>query len=84
MPVIIAAHVDGTSEANKDEQIEALTDDIFAALNADTTRGGNASHTTVIDDENDNGDPDTVDHTGVSGTLIVRCEVVYFRTTGAS
>ena len=84
MPLYIAAHVSGSTKTAVAAALTNLEDDIVAALSDDTTRGGNATMTHIISQQDDAGDPDTTDSQGVSGTLEVIAEVVYHRSTGSS
>lgn len=84
MPLYIAGHITASTKAAAAAALTNLEDDIIAALEADTTRGGNAVMTHIISQQDDAGDPDTVDSQGVSGTLELIAEVVYQRDTGSS
>jgi len=84
MPLYIAAHIAGDTKAEVASALVDLEDDIIAALSVDTTRGGNATMTHIVSQQDDAGDPDTVDSQGVSGTLEVIAEVIYHRSTGSS
>jgi hypothetical protein len=79
--VAIVAHINAATQALRATGIANLQDDIIAAMNVDQTRGGNASSTYLLSSESDESDPDAIDSKGGQGTVIVRFEVVYFRTT---
>tara|TARA_A100001391_G_scaffold199581_1_gene182798 strand:+ start:781 stop:1230 length:450 start_codon:yes stop_codon:yes gene_type:complete len=74
----IIGHVANGTAEQKRARLSGLIDDLFAALNVDTTRNGNAVMTTVVSSETDEGDPES------DGTLVLRINVVYMRTTGST
>ena len=76
--VDIIGHVANGTADQKRSRLSGLIDDLFAALNVDTTRNGNAVMTTVVSSETDEGDPES------DGTLVLRINVVYMRTTGST
>ena len=78
LKIDIIGHVANGSYAQKRERLANLLDDIFAAVNVDTTRDGNAISTTVVRSETDEGAPEA------EGTIVVGLDVVYMRTTGST
>lgn len=82
--ILLVAHVSSTTKALAHTSLDDLHDDIIAALETDTTRGGNAVSTTIVDHQDDTADPDTVDHDGVKGTLNMNLNVVYYRNRSLS
>jgi len=84
LPILIAAHVMADTEALADTAITDIEDDIIAALGLDTTRGGNATFTKLVSQQDDLGDPDSTDHNGAGGTLVIIANVVYHRGQGSS
>ena len=74
----IIGHVANGTPEEKRERLNDLIDDLFAALNVDTTRNGNAVMTTVVKSETDEGDPES------DGTLVMQIDVVFMRTTGST
>jgi len=60
------------------DRLNEMLDDVVAILNVDTTRGGCAVMTTIAGLESDEGANE-----GGAG-MVIRLEIVYFRTTGAS
>lgn len=80
----LVGHINASTDAARCTALSNLVDDVIAALNVDTTRGDNAVVTTVVDSETDEGDPDTLDSRGGSGSVVLTVRVLYFRTTGAS
>jgi len=79
MPIIVAAHVNAATKALASEAITNIEDDILAAISADTTRGGFATMTHLISQQDDIGDPDSIDSQGAGGTLTMTFNVVYHR-----
>ena len=76
--IAIIAHVAPGTMAAKRESLNDLEDDIFAALNADTTRNLNAISTTIVETETDEGDPES------EGSMVIEVDVAYLRTTGST
>ena len=74
----VIVHVANGTQAQKRERLCDFEDDIWAALNVDTTRSANAISTTVIETETDEGDPES------DGTMVMTIEVAYMRTTGST
>lgn len=74
----LIAHIANGSYEEKRERLSNLVDDIFAAISVDTTRNGNAISTTISETDTDEGDPES------DGTLVVKLDVVYMRTTGST
>ena len=74
----IIGHVANGTYAEKRDRLANLLDDIFAAVNVDTTRDGNAISTTVVSSETDEGAPEA------EGTIVLTLNVVYMRTTGST
>jgi subtilisin family serine protease len=58
---------------------DAIIDDIIGAIHVDTTRGGNALHTTIIDAQTDAGNPDLQDSRGGTAAGIVTLELMLSR-----
>jgi hypothetical protein len=81
LSVAIVGHINAATQALRADAIAALQDDIIAAMNVDQTRGGNATTTLLTSAESDESDPDAIDSKGGQGTLIVRFDIVYYRTT---
>jgi hypothetical protein len=81
LPVMVYAHVSAATVAARDTAVLKLHDDILAAIMSDPTMNQNAIDTTVVLDESDIGDPDTIDMGGVGGTLTLTFNVLYERTT---
>lgn len=84
MEIAIVGHVNEDTDAKKSDSISDLIDDVWEALNVDTTRSGNAVMTTVTESETDEGDPDTIDSKGGSGSTVIRLNVVYNRSQRAT
>ena len=84
LPIDIVGHVNAADDVERSDLLNDLMDDIVGEIQIDTRRGGNAIHTTVLESETDEGDPDTQDSRGGSGSLVVRIEVFYERTTSFS
>lgn len=84
MPVYIAAHVTNSTKESTSEDITNLVDDIVAALMVDPTRGGAATLTRVISQQDDTGDNASTDRHGVSGTIEIIVNVIYHRDTSKS
>ena len=80
LDLIITCHISGTTQDARSVALNNLLDDLIAALNLDTTRGGHAVSTTITQAESDEGSPDA-NH---EGSMLVRAEVVYFRNTSSS
>jgi len=74
----IIVHVANGTLEQKRESLNNFEDDIWAALNVDTTRGLNAVSTTIIETETDEGAPET------EGTMVITADVVFMRTTGST
>lgn len=83
MTVHIVGHVAGSSDSDAAAKLSNLEDDVWKALNTDTTRGGNAVMTTITESETDEGDPDKQSTVG-AGTFELTAEIVYNRTTGGT
>lgn len=84
LPVTIVGHVSSQAGAPKSQALSKLEDDIIAVINADTTRGGNAIRTNWQGTQTDEGNPDSDDHRGGSGTLVMAFEVMYQRSVNSS
>lgn len=84
MPVSIVGHVNAATAAEKSELASELMDDVIRALQLDTNRDGNAVMTTIREEETDEGDPDTMNSRGGSGTFELVAEVFYLRSTAGS
>jgi len=80
MDLVLTCHVSGSTQSARSVALNNLLDDLIAALNLDTTRGGHAVSTTITQTETDEGSPDA-NH---EGSMLVRAEVVYFRNTSSS
>tara|TARA_R110002020_G_scaffold171937_3_gene362049 strand:+ start:1641 stop:2102 length:462 start_codon:yes stop_codon:yes gene_type:complete len=78
--VTIIAHISGTTQADRATKLNDLLDDIIAALNLDTTRGGKAIATTITTVETDEGSPDA----NGFGSMVLTVDVPYIRTLSAS
>ena len=76
--ISLIAHVSAGTMAAKREALNDLEDDIFEALNADTTRNLNAISTTIVETETDEGDPES------EGSMVIDVDVAYMRTTGST
>ena len=84
LPVTIVGHVSVRSGEAKTEALAKLEDDIIAAINADTTRGGNAIRTNWQGTQTDEGNTDSDDHRGGSGTLVMAFDVLYQRSVNST
>ena len=84
MPLTIVGHVNSMSGATKTEELADLEDDLIAVINLDTTRGGNAIRTNWLGTQTDEGNPDSDDHRGGSGTLVMMWEILYQRSAGST
>tara|TARA_R100000664_G_C2750390_1_gene137684 strand:- start:948 stop:1418 length:471 start_codon:yes stop_codon:yes gene_type:complete len=84
MPVTVVGHVSVMSGEAKTQALAKLEDDIIAVINADTTRGGNAIRTNWQGTQTDEGNPDSDDHRGGSGTLVMAFDVLYQRTVNST
>lgn len=80
LPLTIVGHVNSRSGATKTEELADIEDDLIAAMDADTTRGGNAIRTNWLGTQTDEGNPDSDDHRGGSGTLVMMWEILYQRS----
>ena len=84
----VIGHVNTGTDALRSDLLSNLQDDIIAVLNVDPTRNGNAVSTSIGqpagDGETDEGDPDTMDTRGSTGTLVLPIEVFYERTVNQS
>jgi hypothetical protein len=78
MQISVIGHVPNGTYAEKRDRLADLLDDLFAAVNVDTTRAGNAVSTTVSSAETDEGAPEA------EGTIVIDLNVVYMRTTGST
>ncbi len=85
MSLTIASHIAVPGAVAKSLALSNLDDDIIAAVNLDTTRGGFAVSSTILSSWSDDGDPDSDDQSEPgSGTVIQEWEIVYYRTSGQS
>lgn len=84
LPIQIVGHVIATSDTSRSEKLNNLLDDVIAALSSDPTRDNNAVTTTILGGETDEGDPDTADSRGGSGSFVLDVEIFYQRTTSSS
>ncbi len=84
----VVGHVNTGTDALRSDLLSNLQDDIIAVLWVDPTRGGYAVSTTLGgtagDAETDEGDPDTIDTKGGTGTLVLPIECFYERTVNAT
>ncbi len=80
LPLDIICHVVGNTNADRSTKLNNLLDDVIAALNVDTTRGSNAISTTVLSADTDEGAPGAVGQ----GSMVLRIEVAFMRTSGQS
>lgn len=80
LPFRVLGYVDGKSVDVRDDRVNRLLDDVIVALNADTTRGGCAVSTTLLDSDTDEGDFDS----NAGGLIETNWQIIYFRTTGPS
>ncbi len=78
LPITLMAYVAMSELEHRQDIMSIFVDDILVALNADQTRGSNATMTTIRRVDTDEGD-----HEG-DGIIRIDFDVVYFRTTGAS
>ena len=81
LPVTVIGHVNVADPELTEAALSDLEDDVIAAVNLDTTRGGNAVQTTWLGSEADENHPDRQDHRGGSGTIRIELQVLYERTT---
>tara|TARA_Y100000593_G_scaffold86609_1_gene165650 strand:- start:2421 stop:2891 length:471 start_codon:yes stop_codon:yes gene_type:complete len=84
LPITIVGHVSARSGAAKTQALAKLEDDIIAVINADTTRDGNAIRTNWQGTQTDEGNADSDDHRGGSGTLVMAFDVLYQRTVNST
>ena len=80
LPLDVICHVKGNTNADRSTKLNNLLDDVIAALNVDTTRGSNAISTTVLSADTDEGAPGAVGQ----GSMVLRIEVAFMRTSGQS
>lgn len=78
MPVVLMAYMFEKDTDIRQDILAALEDDLVVALNADITRGGCATSTTIKTIQTDEGDDDG------HGIIKIEFDIVYYRTTGAS
>lgn len=84
MPLIVGAHVHGTTAALADAAIIDLQDDIIKALYSDPTFGETGVDVKILTEDDDIGDPDKAiggTESGFSGTFSQNWEVTYERST---
>jgi hypothetical protein len=78
--LLVMVHIAGATVDSRSDVLNDFLDDIIAAMNVDTTRGGNAVMTTVNSVQTDEGDPDAYGN----GSMIVSTDITYFRTQSKS
>lgn len=79
----VLAHVNHESPADRAQALAAMEDAIIAALNVDITRGG-AALGTFLEASETEGQDDTIDSRGGTGTLGMLFRIIYFRTADAT
>lgn len=84
MRLLVFAHLSSASKAAASVALDNLQDDLIAAMNADTTRGENAVMSTLVDAQDDIGDPDSKDSNGIVTVTMQSWDIVYYRTTGST
>jgi len=77
---LLICHVTGITADSRASLLNDLLDDVIGVLGVDTTRGANAVMTKLVSTETDEGDPDAYGQ----GSMVINCEVVYFRTDASS
>ena len=80
IPVVVVGYVYASDWTARSAAINNLVDDVIAALETDTTRGGYAISTSIKGLETNESDPDSQG----DGYLIMDFEIAYERTTSAS
>jgi hypothetical protein len=80
LPIDLICHVVGQTQADRATKLSDLLDDVIAALSVDTTRASNAISTTVVTVDTDEGAPGAIGQ----GSMVLRVEVAYMRTSGQS
>lgn len=80
LPIDLICHVVGQTQTDRATKLSNLLDDIIAVLNVDTTRGSKAISTTVVSAETDEGAPGALGE----GSMVLRVNVAYMRTSGQS
>lgn len=78
--IMLACHVQASSDSERYDRLQDLIDDVVAALNVDINRGGTAICTVITAVRTDMGDPDTIDVTGGSGVAAIQFFCDYDRT----
>jgi hypothetical protein len=74
----IIGHVSNGTYEEKRTRLADLLDDVWGAINVDSTRGANAVSTMITKSETDEGAPEA------EGTIVVGLNVVYMRTAGST
>ena len=80
LPIDLICHVVGQTQADRATKLSNLLDDVIAALSVDTTRASNAISTTAVTVDTDEGAPGAIGQ----GSMVLRVEVAYMRTSGQS
>ena len=83
-PVTIVGHVSVVAGELKTQALAKIEDDIIAVINADTTRDGNAIRTNWKGTQTDEGNTDSNDHRGGSGTLVMAFDILYQRSVNST
>jgi len=84
LPVTIVGHVSVVAGELKTQALAKIEDDIIAVINADTTRDGNAIRTNWQGTQTDEGNTDSDDHRGGSGTLVMAFDILYQRSVNST
>jgi len=88
MALDVVIHVPAATSVEKTDQISDFEDDVWAALADDQLNSVGATvlatSVKVQSFETDEGDPDTMDSHGGSGTGHIVAEIVYYRTADAT
>ncbi|MAB56863.1 MAG: hypothetical protein CL524_04860 [Aequorivita sp.] len=78
--IALTCHISGSTQGARSSALNDLLDDIIKALSLDTSRGGKAISTTISQVETDEGSPDS----SYEGSMLIRVDVAYIRTTSGS
>jgi len=88
MPVHFVGHVSTSTATERSDEINDLMDDVWKLCNDSLLNGGGSNavaiSTKVIESATDEGDPDTMDHNGGTGSFEMVAEIAFERTTGGT
>ena len=82
LPVHVLVHTASVTQAAKTDDLAEWQEKVMVALTADQSLGGVAVMVTPVECETDEGDEETVDSRGGSGTMMLTFDVVYYRCGG--